>query len=273
MLQSFAAPPQTLIDDADAFRERVSAAASGLLALLGIGADTVHSREHVLLANILERAWRDLTVTDEPPTPQAGDPRRAGCYLVPYEYRRVDALGGYRSGMPSPMFYQWAWEQGTQVAVRRAVQAIVTRLRRRQLAVSTADLLALEEQSQSLARLRGHDVPLRVDLLDGVRVEAPAWGAQEEPQARPIRIFLASSNEVLADRDAFELHFRQLNDRLAKRGVRLEIVRWETLLAAMSHDKKVEHGRLRFVMPTRMGHVELVGNVEPEQVRKALEDR
>jgi 3-dehydroquinate synthase len=44
----------------------------------------------------------------------------------------------------------------------------------------------------------------------------------------------------------------------------------EALLAAMSHDKKVERGRLRFVLPTRMGHVELVGNIDPEQVRSAL---
>src|SRR4029079_6645668 len=59
VLQSFAAPPQSLVDDADAFRERISAAASGLLALLGIDADPVRSREHILLANLLERAWRE----------------------------------------------------------------------------------------------------------------------------------------------------------------------------------------------------------------------
>ncbi len=118
---------------------------------------------------VLERAWPTLAVPDEPATPQPSDPRRAGCYLVPYEYRRVDALGGYRSGMPSPMFYQWAWEHGAQAAVRRAMKSMVIRLRQKQLVVSTADLLAFEQQSQSLARLRGHDVPLRVDLLDGLQ--------------------------------------------------------------------------------------------------------
>ncbi len=44
----------------------------------------------------------------------------------------------------------------------------------------------------------------------------------------------------------------------------------DALLAAMQRDKKVEHGRLRFVLPTRVGHVELVGGVDPQQVRKAL---
>lgn len=44
----------------------------------------------------------------------------------------------------------------------------------------------------------------------------------------------------------------------------------DTLLAAMAHDKKVEHGRLRFVLPTRLGHVELVGDVDRADVRAAL---
>lgn len=44
----------------------------------------------------------------------------------------------------------------------------------------------------------------------------------------------------------------------------------EEMLAAMMHDKKVEHGKLRFVLPTKLGHVELVGDVAEEDVRKAL---
>ncbi len=44
----------------------------------------------------------------------------------------------------------------------------------------------------------------------------------------------------------------------------------DALIAAMAHDKKVEHGRLRFVLPTKMGHVELVGNVDQQDVRAAL---
>jgi 3-dehydroquinate synthase len=44
----------------------------------------------------------------------------------------------------------------------------------------------------------------------------------------------------------------------------------DALVAAMARDKKVEHGRLRFVLPSRLGHVELVGNVDPELVRRAM---
>ena len=43
------------------------------------------------------------------------------------------------------------------------------------------------------------------------------------------------------------------------------------ILATMMHDKKVEHGKLRFILPTRMGHVELVGGVEPGDVKAAIE--
>jgi hypothetical protein len=57
VLRSFDAPPAALIDDTDAFRERVASTVSGLLALLGIDADPIRSREHILLSNILHGAW------------------------------------------------------------------------------------------------------------------------------------------------------------------------------------------------------------------------
>jgi hypothetical protein len=41
-----------------ALRDRVGSVVSGLLSLLGIEADPIGSREHILLANILEGAWR-----------------------------------------------------------------------------------------------------------------------------------------------------------------------------------------------------------------------
>ncbi len=42
------------------------------------------------------------------------------------------------------------------------------------------------------------------------------------------------------------------------------------LLAAMQRDKKVEHGRLRFVLPIELGSAELVDDVDPADVRAAL---
>jgi 3-dehydroquinate synthase len=45
----------------------------------------------------------------------------------------------------------------------------------------------------------------------------------------------------------------------------------EELLAAMQRDKKVEHGQLRFVLPSRLGSVELVGGVDAVLVRNVLD--
>jgi 3-dehydroquinate synthase len=42
------------------------------------------------------------------------------------------------------------------------------------------------------------------------------------------------------------------------------------LLNAMRRDKKVAHGRLRFVLPTRFGHVELVSDVSEQDVLSAM---
>jgi len=58
VLRSFAAPDAATLGDATAFRERVSSAVAGLLALLGIEADPLKSREHILLSAILDAAWR-----------------------------------------------------------------------------------------------------------------------------------------------------------------------------------------------------------------------
>ncbi|HET6304372.1 MAG TPA: ATP-binding protein, partial [Myxococcota bacterium] len=58
MLRSFDAPPAALAADADLLRERVGASVAGLLALLGVEADPLRSREHILLAKLLEDAWR-----------------------------------------------------------------------------------------------------------------------------------------------------------------------------------------------------------------------
>jgi hypothetical protein len=59
ILRSFTAPSADAIQDAGALRDRIQSAVSGLLGLIGINGDPVQSREHVLLSNLLERAWRE----------------------------------------------------------------------------------------------------------------------------------------------------------------------------------------------------------------------
>lgn len=57
ILRSFAAPSSVLAEDPEALRDRVISSVSGLLALLGIAADPIRSREHILVSNILQQAW------------------------------------------------------------------------------------------------------------------------------------------------------------------------------------------------------------------------
>jgi hypothetical protein len=57
ILKSFAAPPSALREDAELMAERVNTTVTSLLALLGITADPIKSREHILISNLLSSAW------------------------------------------------------------------------------------------------------------------------------------------------------------------------------------------------------------------------
>jgi len=57
ILKSFAAPPPAAREDEELLRERVASTATGLLALLGVDADPLKSREHILVSTILAGAW------------------------------------------------------------------------------------------------------------------------------------------------------------------------------------------------------------------------
>jgi hypothetical protein len=57
ILKSFAAPQAAMREDAELMRDRISTTATSLLGLLGIEADPIKSREHILISNILNAAW------------------------------------------------------------------------------------------------------------------------------------------------------------------------------------------------------------------------
>ncbi|MDH5701035.1 MAG: ATP-binding protein, partial [Nitrospirota bacterium] len=58
ILQSFAAPPATVIENPELLGERVNTTTTSLLSLVGIDADPLQSQEHILLSNILGTAWK-----------------------------------------------------------------------------------------------------------------------------------------------------------------------------------------------------------------------
>lgn len=81
ILKSFDAPNPQVMADADLLADRISSASSGLLSLLGIDADPIRSREHILLSNILSHAWNKgqnldlgtlISMIQEPPFQRVG---------------------------------------------------------------------------------------------------------------------------------------------------------------------------------------------------------
>lgn len=66
IMKSLNAPPPQVIQNSDAMRERVSTAVSALLTLLGVDADPLRSREHILLSKIIDAGWRQGRNLDLP---------------------------------------------------------------------------------------------------------------------------------------------------------------------------------------------------------------
>lgn len=104
----------------------------------------------------------------EPEIDSEGRPVRHGSYLVPYTYKRLDAFAGYESGMPSPAYHEWVFEDGHERAADRVMAAVIDRVRKKKQPLSTADLIAARSLATALARLRGHTVTMRTDILDGL---------------------------------------------------------------------------------------------------------
>ncbi len=64
ILASFAAPGEAVVADQDLFRDRISSTVTSLLGLIGVQADPIRSREHILLSTLLDNAWRGGTDAD-----------------------------------------------------------------------------------------------------------------------------------------------------------------------------------------------------------------
>jgi hypothetical protein len=123
VLGSFEAPPESVRDDAEAFREKVTGTASGLLALLGIDADPVRGREHVFLSTLLSAAWRagrslDLTrlvhEVQSPSFDRIGALDLESFYPAKERFELASALNGL---LASPGFS--AWVEGEPLDVGR----------------------------------------------------------------------------------------------------------------------------------------------------------
>ena len=122
-----------------------------------------------------EAAWLPEPETRTRPVPES--------WLIRYDYARLDSLGGYGAGMPSPGLWQRAWRARTGAGPGRSaartptgargfatavVLDVVTALRERGEPLGTAQVRATVEQALGLAALRGRAWPGRTDILDAL---------------------------------------------------------------------------------------------------------
>ena len=59
IMASFQAPPTNDADDPSVLRDRILSTTSSLLGLLGISADPIKDREHILISTLIEQAWKN----------------------------------------------------------------------------------------------------------------------------------------------------------------------------------------------------------------------
>jgi hypothetical protein len=113
ILSSLKAPGADFLDDGDLMRERVNSVATCLLTLLGIAADPLKSREHILLSTIIDRAWRagkDLDLQELIQEIQAPSIKRIGALDIetffPQKERMAFALS-LNNLLAAPGFEAW----------------------------------------------------------------------------------------------------------------------------------------------------------------------
>ncbi|MCB2153974.1 3-dehydroquinate synthase [bacterium] len=135
-----------------------------------------------------------------------------------------------------------------------------------------ADVVAEDERESGLRAILnfGHTV--------GHAIEAETkYGKLRHGEAISIGMVVASM--ISLNRDTYEEWTQTEHDRLVKLLERTglptrvpEGLSAETLIERTQMDKKVRKGRIRYVLPVRMGEVELVRDVEAEEVAIVLKE-
>jgi DNA helicase HerA-like ATPase len=112
ILSSFASPPDTIREDAEALAERASSTATGVLTLAGVNAEP-RGREHTFLSSLFAGAWRDRRDLDlgsliqqvqSPPFQKIGVLDLESFYPA---RERFDLAMQLNAVLASPGFEQW----------------------------------------------------------------------------------------------------------------------------------------------------------------------
>jgi hypothetical protein len=122
ILSSFQAPQLNWDDETETLRERIQGTVSALLGLVGVDADPVRSREHILLSTIVETAWRggqDLDLAKLIQAVQKPPFRQVGVLDVDAFYPEKDRFGlamALNNIVASPSFGAWLQGEALDVA-------------------------------------------------------------------------------------------------------------------------------------------------------------
>ncbi|MGD9297761.1 MAG: DUF87 domain-containing protein, partial [Chromatiales bacterium] len=123
VLSSLDAPPAEIMDDSDLFASTLSSTVSSLLALVGIEANPVESREYILIAQILSNAWiagESLSLEDLIGRIISPSFRKIGVLPLDDFYpreKRFNLATRFNSVIASPTFS--AWLEGETLDIQR----------------------------------------------------------------------------------------------------------------------------------------------------------
>lgn len=113
ILKSFAVPPEEVMEEGELFKERVTTTVTSLLSLLGIDADPLQSREHILLSTIISHTWQQgvdldiatlITQVQTPPISKIGVLDLESFYPSKDRFSLMMALNNL---LASPGFSAW----------------------------------------------------------------------------------------------------------------------------------------------------------------------
>jgi len=113
ILKSFEAPDKLIVEDSDLLRERINTTVTSLLNLLGVEADPIQSREHILLSTILDSSWKqgqDLDLAGFIQTIQSPPVNRIGVFDLESFFpsrERFDLAMKLNNLLAAPGFSAW----------------------------------------------------------------------------------------------------------------------------------------------------------------------
>lgn len=113
VLKSFDPPSHEVLNDKDAYADRIQITTTSLLSLVGVSADSFTSREHILLSNILEYYWslgetislaELINAIQNPPISQVGVMDMENFYP---SKDRFNLAMSFNNLLASPSFKSW----------------------------------------------------------------------------------------------------------------------------------------------------------------------